>query len=247
MADKFKKTAWKPTCNRFVAFLDIMGFEDMVLRRSHKEVHKILTTFVPELKIIDWYTIGVSDDIKNSATSKLVIFSDSIIIFSSDDTINSAAKIISDVGWILNSAITQQLPIKGAISHGEQTADLVHSLYFGKPLIDAYKLQHELLLYSAVLHHTAEKRLNAFHSNKLLARYGAFRWNTPMKSGKINHYVVDWTEFNIEHKNPLNLISKLYDNVSGAPRIYVDNTLEFVREIKKKKAKLNRKETKKKT
>jgi hypothetical protein len=59
-----------------------------------------------------------------------------------------------------------------------------------------------------------------------------------MKSGEINHYVVNWYNF---YTNIAEELSQLYLNVSGAPRLYVDNTLEFVNWlIKEKKASISK-------
>lgn len=37
------KKSWSPTSKRFVCFLDIMGFKDLVMRNSHKEIYDLLT------------------------------------------------------------------------------------------------------------------------------------------------------------------------------------------------------------
>lgn len=39
-----KNTNWEPTCNRFVAFLDIMGFKDMVSRKKHADIYNMLNS-----------------------------------------------------------------------------------------------------------------------------------------------------------------------------------------------------------
>ena len=40
-----KQTKWLSTCKRFVAYLDIMGFRDMVLRNTHEEVLETMEQF----------------------------------------------------------------------------------------------------------------------------------------------------------------------------------------------------------
>jgi hypothetical protein len=41
---KVNKTAlnWKITNERFVAYIDIMGFKDLVMRSTHEEVYKMM-------------------------------------------------------------------------------------------------------------------------------------------------------------------------------------------------------------
>lgn len=142
---------------------------------------------------------------------------------------------------ILNQAMLSGIPIKGAITYGKMTADLNRSFYFGKPLIDAYELQKELLLYGVVLHHTSEKRLNVLRIKRTFETFLVLQSPVPMKSGNITHYLVNWTLHLKKGKDPLDYVTKLYLDVSGAPRLYVDNTIEFVRWIQARKLELEEK------
>jgi len=239
MAKKIKK--WNPTCKRFVAFLDIMGFRDMVFRESHTYVKKILTSFYPAVEAIEWaYGIKVKDR-KVKTNTKPIIFSDSIILVSRDNSVDSIFDIIVDVGWVISNAVIEKIPMKGAIAYGEQTADFKKSLHFGRPLIDAYELQDELLFYGVVLHHTMEKQLIVKrvlekYVNNLLVKYPV-----PMKSGKINHYALDWISDTLNEEKVIKALPEFSCLVSGSPRQYVDNTLDFVRWITEKKAELKQK------
>ncbi|MBM3157368.1 MAG: hypothetical protein FJ004_08815 [Chloroflexi bacterium] len=127
--------------------------------------------------------------------------------------------------------------MKGAIAYGEQTADFDTSLHFGRPLVDAYKLQNELLLYTVVLHHTMEQYLIEKAIMQKLEGNDIFKYPTPLKEGKITHYVVDWSPFVDANDDLKSALSQLYGSVSGSPRRYVDNTIEFVRWLQKEKGK----------
>jgi hypothetical protein len=250
MAKKIKY--WNNTCERFVVFLDIMGFRDRVFRGSHGDVKKMLESLHPAIESIEklainmdqYITIKTHEDDHSLKISAVfpVSFSDSIILISNEASIFSAFKIFTNARSILSKAIDEGIPMKGAIAYGEMTADLDNSLYFGRPLIDAYELQKELQLYSVVLHHTMEKRLTDIQGISPFEKYGLIcKYPVPMKSGKINHYVVDWTFLSEKEKDPLDSINMLYNYVSGSPRLYVDNTIEFVRWVTEKKAELAQK------
>jgi len=243
-----KESKWEPTCDRFVAFLDIMGFRNMVFNKSHEDVVEIMERFRLPIKNLKkeakerlegrpqgW------DTFKNT-TVRPVIFSDSVLLISSDKSPGAARNIIWQTNLLITHALRNDIPIKGAIAYGEQTAILGKSLYIGKPLIDAYDLQKELLLYGVVLHHTMEKYLKESNGLKMFKDLNIFKYTVPMKSGNINHYIVDWTRRLDKGEDARVLVSNIYNNVSGGPRIYVDNTLEFVREITEKKARLKKKE-----
>jgi hypothetical protein len=59
-----------------------------------------------------------------------------------------------------------------------------------------------------------------------------------MKVGKITHQLVDWT---CVCEDPEKKVENFYKSVSGKPRVYVDNTLEFVRWITARKLELEQK------
>ena len=233
-----KKPAWNNTCNRFVAFLDIMGFRDRVFRESHEDMMEMFVSLRPTIKTIETFA-KVASRSKKIAIVKPIIFSDSIILVSNDDSKNAFEWILFDSQWILYNAILQGIPIKGAIAYGKQTADFKESLHFGKPLIDAYELQNELKLYGVVLHHTVEKSLNEFKVIDSFLDTSVIKMLVPMKSGKITHYIVNWTQITTnKHFEPIDLVTQLYNNVSGSPRKYVDNTMEFVRWVTEKKTEI---------
>ena len=242
-----KKEQWNPTCERFVAFLDIMGFRDMVVGSTHQSVYQILKSFRPTIDPIE-YAAKRTLARKGVKTSngeiyyfksivRPIVFSDSIILITADDSEDGAYEMFFNIEWVIRNAIRQGIPIKGAIAHGKQTADFNKSLHFGKPLIYAYELQNELLLYGAVLHHSMEKRLVDIGKIQLFDSLDIYRYPVPMKSGKINHYIVDWIG---DSKNSCELVSNLYNSVSGKPRKYVDNTIEFLKWLKKEKARLKK-------
>lgn len=241
-----KAAGWENTCERYVAFLDIMGFKDMVFRESHEEVKKKLESLLRTKKFIEesrgrkiMHLLNKSTDnydaVSFPSVAFPVAFSDSIIIISWDDTDFSLAFLFAYTLLIFKKAIQEGIPMKGAIACGEMTANIEQSLFFGKPLIDAVEMQKELKLYGVVLHHTCEKRLRElvtinFEYNDI------FKYKVPMKFGNVNHYIADWTSQFEDKKEALKLVNKLYLSVSGKPRLYVDNTLDFIRWVKEKKA-----------
>lgn len=128
--------------------------------------------------------------------------------------------------YILKQAFKFQIPIKGAISFGKIT--ITDSVYFGQPIIDAFLLHEELNLYSVISDHNFEKRIQQL-SKTLLTEFFV-KYKAPLKSGKINHFVLQPLEKYRDEKI-LNL-KTLYTTVSGKPRQYIDNTIEFIESLK---------------
>ena len=244
MSEEFK--GWENTCNRFVAFLDIMGFKDMVQRKKPDDITNIFNSLYPTIEEVkksayQWQKRDPNKTTENivdrlSPIDFIITFSDSIILISCNRSIISAVFILSHVERIFSAAINTGIPIKGVIACGEMTVDTVKSLYFGQPLIDAYELNKELQFYGIVLHHTTEQYLREIEM--ISATEGVesiVRYPVPMKYGEVYHYTIDWTiSLNVKGV-PFALVEKMYNGVSGKPRIYVDNTLKFINWLKEEK------------
>ncbi len=241
---KRTRPVWKSTCERFVAFFDIMGFKDFVYRNSHENVLRrmnYISSKINEIKneIIDSSgSVSISDSKIHEYDDSLseifpIMFSDSILFVSNDNSFNSALKIVSHSASFIAKLLAFGIPVKGALAYGEFSAIKSKSIYFGQPVIDAFELQEDLQMYGVVLHHTIEDELA---SKKWLYIIEAedllFRYKTPMKSGKISHYSLNWIEpFNQEPNNLDNTMEYMYYQASGYPRKYIDNTVEFIDKV----------------
>ena len=225
---------WELTSVRYVAFLDIMGFKDFIYRHSHAVVEKRMRVLS---EIVSHHTqeqtIHLTIDVDNETTSpasvevtiRSVMFSDSILVVAKDDSEDSLVNLMRACADIVHKCLTNDIGIKGAISCGKFTADFDKSLYFGKPLIDAFYLQEELMFYGCIIDNTCEKRISKFKElNKGHDNYkGLFKQlKAPLKSGKVTHFVIDI--FSRYTDTSEKIIKSLYNTVSGKPRIYVDNT-----------------------
>ncbi len=212
---------WKVTDERFVAYLDIMGFKDLVARSSHEIVlNKLrhLSSHVNYLAMPEW----------SRGKIHTTWFSDSIIVFSKDDSSEAADAFIYAVRYLMCRALESGLCIKGGMAFGKLTVDLDKQLYFGQPLIDAYLLEEDLQYYGVIVHHTAERKILPLPNQ--YARLNFFNMPTKLRQGVVNHMNVNWFDLarNVERHgyNLRHLLNEIKLTVSGAPRRYLDNTLE---------------------
>ena len=215
---------WNVTTKRCVAFLDIMGFKDMVARSSHDTIYKRLQSIsksqnaIEEAKFLNVY---------------MTKFSDSIAIFSKDDTKDSLMAFMVATEFVFTKCIIDGIPIKGAMAYGKISVDIENSLFFGQPIIDAYQLEEDLKYYGIILHHTMFNVLN----KRGLGSVNIKHIETPLKCGNIFHYNLDWfTSYNKladEKKDSkiIEFIEQYYNKVSGAPRKYIDNTIGVYRKF----------------
>jgi len=238
---------WQPTANRFIGFFDIMGFKDRVYRQKHEDVYNDLSALhewkrlsidgiLPEeFKIGDQTYTNVYIDTK----VRTALFSDTVLLISESDDADSAFSLMFHSNALLRYCIKNKIPIKGAIAFGNFSANLEQSVFFGQPLIDAYELHNELEMYSAILHSSAEKKLSQMNVPDINRQF--INYKTPTKSGRINYDCLSWplisvTEMPLSGKGKtkfsdlhLSAVKEFYQTTSGKARIYIDNTVEFIK------------------
>lgn len=228
-----EKIKWKDDNHRFVCFLDIMGFKNMVDTKSHNEVKNMMKELSKIHQFILQQNKRFKEDEKYSfykdCEIQLVSFSDSIILFTDEDKVADFLLLTYAARRILSEAQILGIPIKGAISHGLVTADFDNSIFLGRPIIDAYLLQEELFYYGVILDHNAE---NFYKKNiKQFDGHSIYEFlKTPFKHGKVLH-----ANLETESKTKLEDLDKFYETVCGTTRLYVDNTIEMFKLILEKK------------
>jgi len=223
---------WKDTTERYIAFLDIMGFTNYVYRNSHNVVKKrmlLIQAVIDKTEAEIHSSSKEFDGIENIL--KTVIFSDSILIISKDGTKASLDYLLFACQLLLSESFKKEIPMKGAISYGNITADFDKSLFFGKALIDAYSLQEQLFIYGVALDEKAEKKVSSI---KDYMKAYCIRTKVATKSGAITHLIVNWAKWADKMKNDndsnskvgISIMERFYNDMSGHPRKYIDNTIE---------------------
>lgn len=204
------------TCERIVAFLDIMGFKDMVAR--HFE------TIKDKLEELSTYIAKTMDE-----DYQYMIFSDSIILYARSGGIDVFKSLLEKVSRIIEKSIALGLPIKGAIAKGECTVSMGYKpFFFGQPIIDAYTLEEDVVLYGVVFHNTVEKMARELGES---GKDFVFDYPVPLKGGSSNHYILNWFGGDFMN-NKANLLAIRF-TVSDSPRRYIDNTLKCFEVISK--------------
>jgi hypothetical protein len=241
-----KKTStnrkWKITADRYVAYFDIMGFKDMVLRYSHNEIYSMMKKIDKGIKLtskVKWVHDNPANLIKTTT------YSDSIIIYSKDDSYDSLDSITKTVSALTNELLSDAIPHKGAIAFGRMTIDTVNSIFFGRPLIDAYLLQEDLYFYGIVAHATIEKEIRKGQNDG--AAIMAMNYLCHFKNGNSLHLVIPPVFICATDPSPtyqektdklFASFDKLRFKTSGPLRKYIDNTEFYLNKVSKDLAKM---------
>lgn len=245
---------WKTTDNRFVAFLDLLGFKDKVMRKTHDKIYEELTKISKLRDLVENKSVLKKKKRFFDSDVYVVSFSDSIVIFSKNDSFENFEYFLIALRAIFSNSIRANIALKGGFAHGEISLNKTEQIYFGQAIIDAYLMEEDVNYLGVVADSSIDNYLNL---NKTLSEESKivnkliFEEKAYLKSGKITHKNLDWfilTQREHENLTPetkidniLEHINSFYCTVSGSPRRYVDNTKDILISVfEKKKINLDR-------
>lgn len=131
----------KMSDNKFVAYIDILGFKDMV---KNKRAQVKLASFQQSI-----YNLWSDFGFQNERGINGLAYSDSLTIYSQNDTPESLNKILQFVGKLyVSSLFDHKIVLRGGLAKGEFDvtrvqgfSNLSKSQFFGQAFIDAYLLE----------------------------------------------------------------------------------------------------------
>lgn len=227
--------------DKFVLYLDIMGFKERVKKVETDELKVQLQSFMTrdnKLKPL------LKDAKKETILINKAQFSDSIVLVTTSDTLDDLNRICKAAVILMQNALKTGFALRGAMTKGEMVFDTENQLFFGKALVDAYLLEEELCYYGIVFHESMEddvikveqsKQYYILNEDSKSKRYIPIEdIEVPLKKGKSKHYHIAWhtlTEIlkkgNIKEE-ALGWLKEMRKTVSGNPRVYLDNTIEII-------------------
>lgn len=221
---------WKDESDRFVLYLDIMGFKERVKNTNISELKKSLQKFKD--KIVKLNPLMKGPDGKQGIKNfmKMVQFSDSIVVATKGSSKDDLNHITRAAVILMHIAFETGFALRGVISCGKMVFDEENQLFFGNALVDAYLLEQEICCYGVIFHATSEDIVsNALNDNNGIY-FPIEDIDIKLKSGVSKHYYVAWhkmkkdlSEGDITEK-ALGWLDNLRKTVSGNPRVYLDNT-----------------------
>jgi hypothetical protein len=175
---------------------------------------------------------GENDQLKMSQ------FSDSIVVISRSGTKDDLNRICKAAVILMQTAMESKFALRGSIALGQMVYDETNQLFFGKALVDAYLLEEQLAYYGVVFHESAEKSIK--YALNTDSRYFPVKdEEVPIRGGGSScHYHVVWHLMSKElakgdiSTDVLGWLDNLRTTVSGAPRVYLDNTRKVIESSK---------------
>lgn len=140
----------------YVAFLDILGFKELVTNNTHEELKHIYNVVIEKSldKVANGLEKGILDTQIFKADVNFLTVSDSIIIWTDDDSYASFVSIVISVWSAMAEFFIEGIPLRGSITMGPLTTRSTSRMknnggtlssvnIFGKSLVNAYKLESE--------------------------------------------------------------------------------------------------------
>jgi len=244
----------------YVAFLDILGFKDIVLGHSHEHLEALyLWTLCGNVEHAlsdgkyflenDGESECFGPDIRQATVNSLLV-SDSILIWTEDCQTESFNNIVTAVRSLIAFSVIGGILLRGAISVGPltvvfnqlptRTHCFQHSL-FGKAIVDAVQAEKSQEWAGCMITEPAMEcyMTGCAGEKSLIEKKMIIPYSIPMKDGKeAPGHVIDWVN------HPQAGIDTQTVNGAFAPTPNIDqrefakimiklaNTLKFVRHVK---------------
>lgn len=229
--------------NRYVAFFDILGFSNWVETMGSKEVFVYIRGFLNLMVRACMPKSVVNPDMTvdlESSRISYIIFSDSIVYYSKDDSyesFHSMLKVCAELICMVICGPTRM--IRGAISHGEFYADPENNAYVGKALIDAYRLEGNQEWLGVSLDSNIEGTVNFIQAQKEFPHL-IVQSLVHLKNSSKKPYCLNWIDNDVVHSSS-NVLESLdaclyigLDTLEGNQkeidklRRRISNTIEFI-------------------
>jgi hypothetical protein len=202
----------------YVAFLDILGFKDLVNNNTHDQLTSIyfnLANAVTEIvsTIIKKTSPHTMKKIvsKNESNINSIIISDSILFWANGSSNRDFFNILIVVSKLLTKSIFLGLPMRGAITLGPLTTiklnlqknfDNSISTFIGKSISKSFELEkkqqwHGCVVDEECINHFQSQLNDTDRSSKSLKDFIMgimMNYNVPMKVKSENMHAVKWGE-----------------------------------------------------
>jgi hypothetical protein len=242
---------------RFVAFIDILGFKEMVYKTTHE---KLVERFNKIFQMI----IAISNSKKGIITkgekafidtsdvfNNVFFISDSIFLWTDTNTVKEFIDLIIVVYRLLDAGIKNNIPLRGGLSYGDFFYQLnsnnsskqnVYTTMMGKALTQAYELERNTDWFGCTIDNLCFEYLNPIDKDKIINYISneqllIIKYPVPFKNCEPKEqYVINWLKKNegfLKEKNQIENIHKNFDhldleNADDSIRLKVENTKRFV-------------------
>lgn len=186
--------------NYMVAMCDILGFSTLVEDRPLEEVVE---------GTVEWYQRSLHHAVHNRECPEHVPtlselqdqellgvtwFSDTILIYTLEDTDDAIRQLLSAVGWLTFETIfSHSQSVRSGIAYGYAYMDPENERYVGQPIVDAYRMEGCQQWSGGALTEEAVQRVPEPARDGEYADWWVTPYDVPMKKRKYETLAIEWT------------------------------------------------------
>lgn len=220
---------------RAVAFLDILGFKNMLgdmplseLAQKYEGIISNINLFNKPFSRGDELSL-FTDHSENQRWCIVNVFSDSIILVSEDETEESCLKLLIYTWRLLQLTIASDMPVRGGISYGDFYINEKLNVFLGEALTNAYTLEGRQEWVGVAIDSKLSDTFPKIFNNKLYSSLLFPVYPVPLKGNTSkNLNVLNW-RLNLVAKQGTRLLFKESNELSAKKKI--ENTLQFAKTI----------------
>ncbi|WP_028524118.1 hypothetical protein [Runella limosa] len=169
---------------KYLAHIDILGFKQMLKKNNQSELERIFEKNIkPSIQDslianagsdrYEWQLDGTLARNLRAATINSIVFSDTLIFWTNDDTAKSFLQLINVISNLFHLNTNYfHIPLRGAIAYGSlkfedplfvlPNAQIKQTALFGEAIVDAYELEQIQNWLGCAI---SRKSIDAFHSS----------------------------------------------------------------------------------
>jgi hypothetical protein len=222
--------------NRLIAFLDVLGFQDRMKRESPERLVEIYGEFIKEANE-QVFGNDAPSDIQNCdgnfAATKFVF--DSIVLVSHPiDSSQNISKFILATIVLMEKAMQDNLPLRGAISKSSFVEDIKNNLFVSDAFKSLSKFEASIDFSGCcILSDVADEILIGINggplkSNQDLKRFPMVLYPVPQKNGNVTDmWCLNWI-----HMFPRNKLQASIDYLIEPKKQNTQEFVDFVAKLK---------------
>lgn len=218
----------------YIAFLDILGFKEIVNSNSHHS----LGSLYERIEKYVYHNLSLLGSIDLHGEENKIgchVISDSIFLWTKNVNSTSFLQLNAMVTRMMVAGFMTGMPLRGGIAKGPLTvkASLLGNTYYGLGLTKAYLLESKQNWSGCIIEHgiveavieESDETLKFIQENHLLEKY-----DVPLKNGSTeNYWTLNWPVLLVRSKDELIEMFEENGKKSLHPDVLkkLENTLEF--------------------
>lgn len=209
--------------NRWFAYLDLLGFTNLVNSRTIEEVIPVYSEALIRMRRA--CSLGVKEAGLLSSW-----FSDTFIIYTRSDSLEDFVHLESAARNFFQLLITKEIPVRGCISHGKLYSQSRKNIFIGPALIEAHTYGEELNWVGFCLAPSVEKKLKHDLSIGQRFCYRKVSDKQILRKAKADYlYAYAFNNGKVNGKNHFRkTLEKMKQEAPPEVHVKYDNTLEFI-------------------